>query len=110
MFPFNIFPYTNFHDLNLDWLLNKVKELSEKVNTAGVLPAPLEGQNGYVATVINGEWKASGSVPLRLTDLEGKDLVYQANFQSINQRLEEIYDGIVQLSVEFDSINRKVVV
>ena len=29
---FENFPYTNFHDLNLDWILNKVKELDEKVN------------------------------------------------------------------------------
>lgn len=24
--PFNMFPYTNFHDLNLDWLLKKIQE------------------------------------------------------------------------------------
>ena len=29
---FENFPYTNFHDLNLDWILNKVKDLDEKVN------------------------------------------------------------------------------
>ena len=28
---FENFPYTNFHELNLDWLLNKVKELEEKI-------------------------------------------------------------------------------
>lgn len=27
------FPYTNFHGLNLDWLLEKMKELEEKVDT-----------------------------------------------------------------------------
>ena len=25
------FPYTNFHDLNLDWLLKKVEELERRV-------------------------------------------------------------------------------
>ena len=29
---FENFPYTNFHDLNLDWILNKVKDLDKKVN------------------------------------------------------------------------------
>lgn len=29
---FENFPYTNFHELNLDWILNKVQELNEKVN------------------------------------------------------------------------------
>lgn len=27
-----VFPYTNFHQLNLDWILKKVKELDTKVN------------------------------------------------------------------------------
>lgn len=26
------FPYTDFHDLNLDWILGKVKELDGKIN------------------------------------------------------------------------------
>ena len=29
---FENFPYTNFHDLNLDWIINKVKALDYKVN------------------------------------------------------------------------------
>lgn len=28
---FNNFPYTNFHELNLDWILAKIKELSKRV-------------------------------------------------------------------------------
>lgn len=28
---FNIFPYTNFHDLNMDWIINKLKNI---MNTA----------------------------------------------------------------------------
>lgn len=28
---FNNFPYTNFHELNLDWLVNKVKEISTQI-------------------------------------------------------------------------------
>lgn len=28
---FNQFPYTNFHELNLDWILSKIKELTKRV-------------------------------------------------------------------------------
>ena len=30
---FEQFPYTNFHDLNLDWIINQIKVLNEKVDT-----------------------------------------------------------------------------
>lgn len=30
---FEQFPYANFHELNLDWILTKIKELDEKVNS-----------------------------------------------------------------------------
>lgn len=29
---FEQFPYTNTHDLNLDWILKKVKELDSKID------------------------------------------------------------------------------
>lgn len=29
---FNNFPYTNIHELNLDWIIKKVKELDDEVN------------------------------------------------------------------------------
>ena len=30
MFPFNLFPYTNFHDLNMDWIIKNLKTLWSK--------------------------------------------------------------------------------
>ena len=30
---FEHFPYTNFHELNLDWIIKTVKDLDEKVNS-----------------------------------------------------------------------------
>lgn len=32
MSVFENFPYTNFHDLNLDWVLNKLKSFEERLN------------------------------------------------------------------------------
>ena len=29
MFFYNAVPYTNFHELNLDWILKKMKELND---------------------------------------------------------------------------------
>lgn len=32
-FPFNIWPYTNIHELNLDWILQKVKDNENNIKT-----------------------------------------------------------------------------
>lgn len=38
---FEQFPYTNFHELNLDWLLNAVKKLDKKVEALTVAADPI---------------------------------------------------------------------
>lgn len=40
------YPYTNYHDLNLDWIIVKVKEFEERVN--GIEGDILEQANKYV--------------------------------------------------------------
>lgn len=37
--PVHKFPYTNLHDLNLDWVLNELKELKDKVEELEKTPA-----------------------------------------------------------------------
>lgn len=49
------FPYTNYHDLNLDWIISKMKELSEKLGikygTDNPPPYPVTSVNGMTGDV-----------------------------------------------------------
>lgn len=36
IFPFHKFPYSNFHELNLDWILNKLKEIEEQIKNIDI--------------------------------------------------------------------------
>ena len=41
---FPIFPYTNFHDMNTDWILKTVKEMVQKVNEFAETLEPIPGE------------------------------------------------------------------
>lgn len=44
MFPFNLFPYTNFHDINMDWIIKNLKTLwTKSVFTVNNTPPDQEG-------------------------------------------------------------------
>lgn len=63
---FNWFPYTNFHNLNLDWILKKLKDIPTKVsqleNDAGYVTAASAG----IITSVNGQ---TGDVVLDASDV-----------------------------------------
>lgn len=71
---FEHFPYTNFHELNLDWLLTKMKELAADVSTAEdkmlALETGLKELREYVDSLdltdevreVMDEWLANGTI------------------------------------------------
>lgn len=73
------------------------------------LPEVTENDNGALATVVNGAWDKSKSIPNRLGTAEGDILSLQGDMLTVQQRLDEIYDGIIQLSLTLNAINRTVV-
>lgn len=45
MFPTHKYPYTNFHDLNLDWILEKLNEFQARLD--GSIDAAVQQANAY---------------------------------------------------------------
>lgn len=45
MFPTHKYPYTNFHDLNLDWILGKLNEFQARLD--GSIDAAVQQANAY---------------------------------------------------------------
>lgn len=66
MFPVNQFPYTNFHELNLDWILAEIKRLREIVEggaaPGGDLEARVAALEEQITEILNGVTAASEAV------------------------------------------------
>ena len=58
---FNMFPYSNFHDLNLDWMLNELKDFSGQLDE---FRTRLDTIREGILTEANGYIKQSyGNIP-----------------------------------------------
>ena len=74
----NKYPYTDFHELNLDWLLNEVSTIEKRIDA------------------LHDELKAELTVELKayvdseISDLENQFLALQNAFNSLNQHVTEL--------------------
>lgn len=75
-YSFNRFPYTNLHNLNLDWLLQTVANLERRVDSA--TPATMRGQYTNIYDLIDNP--QDGDITADVTDAinAGKSLYFPA--------------------------------
>ena len=92
MAVFENFPYTNYHELNLDWVIAKVKEYIVKTdNFEDLVNKTMEEQNAIIAKAV--EDLANGMEELRTYIMENLQTIAQ---QIINELIETggLYIGV----------------
>lgn len=95
MFPVNLFPYTNFHDLNLDWILNKIKEFEEEIKNISV-PEDLLNDVSNLKTTVN-SLQNSVTELTNLLVITNENVTYlNNNFNALEARVEVLEAGGIQ--------------
>lgn len=94
---FEHFPYTNFHEVNLDWLLNKVKAIESDLASTEVLNDLLGAEDLYAVSVNVGS--SSASMDKTFTELQGaikagKRVVFKVNYQGSTYNNRPVYPNI----------------
>lgn len=99
---FNNYPYTDFHEMNLDWVLRILKEMDSRIDVLKdeILREAIEATEEYVD-------EKMADVLSEFADLKSDFIVLQSNFNSLNaefiQLRNETQNKLTQL--ENDIIN-----
>lgn len=89
---FNNFPYTNFHELNLDWLIKKVKEL-EASFPQGLIGIPKGG------TGANNAQDAKRNLEIYATDV----YMDSGELETISHAINQLGLALIQIGNDFDA-------
>lgn len=99
-FPFENWPYTDLHNLNLDWVLKTMQEavdaVTKAINGFDSLREAVEKNSEDISALQT----SLGSVANRVAELETCCTNVQAAISSINGELETIHTDIVDMGAE----------
>lgn len=88
---FNKYPYTDFHELNADWLLNEMKKLDTKVDAA------IETISASVYS------KVMEDIGPMFTDLQNEFASLQMNFDGLEGQVDAIEEDFEDLSADVEA-------
>lgn len=87
--------------------LQKVEEAIEALGQLQEgLPDVKPVDNGKILQVIQGEWALTKALPDTVDDLEGDVGLLQTDVQTLNRKMDEIYDGLLDMRTSLNDILR----
>ena len=99
---FNTYPYTDFHELNLDWILKKMQELQAQMDE--LIQKAIDEAKEYAKEYIDE----------RLADIETEFAILQRNFDTLNMNYHNDFNAlnntvnafIINTNAEIDSLKQ----
>ena len=88
IFPFHKFPYSNFHELNLDWILNKIKEIEEQIK--------------------NIDFDVDISTDPIIIEIQQNIQQLQTAIEQTNQNVQSLQQGVANLGQQIHTLTNRV--
>lgn len=94
---FETFPYTNFQDLNLDWILKKIKELEARLDAIDV-----KDYDEIIKEILRRLSKAEGDI---ITNYNTLSTMIEQLTQVVNAHYLELRQDIITINTQITIIN-----
>ena len=91
------FPYTNFHELNLDWIIKQVKEIPEKIKKSVDEVANEKLSDENISRIVGSSFYRKGTIIL-LSDSYGTQTTNWIKI--VRNKLESLYSNIISNAKE----------
>ena len=95
---FENFPYTNFHDLNMDWILQKVKELAAEFVALNKDNAKFKSDTTAALAAMR------AYIEERLAEVIDQEYIDQRINEAVAEIAEEVYHDVIEGGHMFDYI------
>ena len=105
MIPFNRYPYTDFHEMNLDWVIAKLKEMEGRIEglKEEIITETIAASKEYIDDRL-------ASVISEFNDLKNDFNTLNNNFNSLNAEFIALKNSVAAQILELDNkINAAVV-
>lgn len=103
--PFqHMYPYSNFHDLNLDWILKKIQEYEARLD--GIVEEAVAQANAYTDRQI-AQFKNEFNELVAQVEQEVSDMLSTVD-NAIDRLTQEQQDFIESATTQIDAINERV--
>lgn len=104
---FHKYPYTNFHELNLDWILDKINEFDSKLKSWSETVEELESHLAEIDSfesrleAIESSISDLNEIRTHLTNLDSE-------IDATNERINDLVTEFSLIDIKFDEVNRHI--